>query len=233
MENMTYATSERELSGIQSRFISKVYGLMAFALLITGLVSMTVAGSEQLLYAIVGNQILFFGLIIGEFFLVARLSAAINKLSVQTAGIMFVVYAILNGLTLSVIFLAYTASSIASTFYITAGTFAIMSAYGYYTKRDLTKIGQIAFMALVGIIIASIVNFFLASPMIYWITSILGVLIFVGLIAYDTQKIKTYALQAEEGSEGNQKLAILGALALYLDFINLFLFLLRLFGRRD
>lgn len=151
-------------------------------------------------------------------------------MSTTTAIAAFMGYAILNGLTLSLIFLIYTFSSIALTFFVTAGTFAVMSVYGYVTKTDLTKIGKIMMMLLVGIIIASIVNMFLKSPMIYWITTYIGVAVFVGLIAYDTQKIKNYFLELNGDESLKGRMAIMGALTLYLDFINLFLFLLRLFG---
>jgi FtsH-binding integral membrane protein len=144
----------------------------------------------------------------------------------------FLLYAILNGLTMSVIFLVYTSESIASTFYITAGTFAAMSLYGYYTKKDLTSIGNMAMMALIGIIIASIVNMFFHNEMMYWIITYLGLAIFVGLTAYDTQKLKQIGSNGFEYEESMEKIAILGALTLYLDFINLFLFLLRIFGGR-
>jgi FtsH-binding integral membrane protein len=151
-------------------------------------------------------------------------------MSTTTAIAAFMGYAVLNGLTLSLIFLIYTFSSIALTFFVTAGTFAVMSVYGYVTKTDLTKIGKIMMMLLVGIIIASIVNIFLKSPMIYWITTYVGVAVFVGLIAYDTQKIKNYFLELNGDESLMGRMAIMGALTLYLDFINLFLFLLRLFG---
>ncbi|MFD1096000.1 Bax inhibitor-1/YccA family protein [Salegentibacter chungangensis] len=213
-------------------FINKVYNWMALALLITGLVAWTVASTPEMAYAIVSNQILFFGLLIAEVLLVGYISGAINKLSSQTAILLFLLYSALNGLTLSVIFLAYTAGSIATTFFICAGTFTIMSIYGYTTKTDLTRLGNLAFMALIGLIIASIVNFFLKSEMLYWIVTYVGVLIFVGLVAYDTQKIKRIGEAGFEAEEQEQKSAVLGALSLYLDFINLFLFLLRIFGRR-
>lgn len=151
-------------------------------------------------------------------------------MSTTTAIAAFMGYAVLNGLTLSLIFLIYTFSSIALTFFVTAGTFAVMSIYGYVTKTDLTKIGKIMMMLLVGIIIASLVNLFLKSPMIYWITTYVGVAVFVGLIAYDTQKIKNYFLELNGDESLMGRMAIMGALTLYLDFINLFLFLLRLFG---
>ncbi|MDC8025013.1 Bax inhibitor-1/YccA family protein [Elizabethkingia anophelis] len=210
--------------------MSKVYGWMSLALVVTGLIAYLVAGSETLITAIMANKLLFYGLIIAEFGLVIWLSTRIAKMSTTTAIAAFMGYAVLNGLTLSLIFLIYTFSSIALTFFVTAGTFAVMSVYGYVTKTDLTKIGKIMMMLLVGIIIASIVNMFLKSPMIYWITTYIGVAVFVGLIAYDTQKIKNYFLELNGDESLKGRMAIMGALTLYLDFINLFLFLLRLFG---
>lgn len=215
-----------------STFINRVYNWMALALMVTGLTAYAVASSETLIYAILSNQILFYGLLIGEILLVGYISGAINKLSSTTATMLFMLYSVMNGLTLSIIFLIYTAESLAGTFFICAGTFAVMSIYGYYTKKDLTKIGNLAFMLLIGIIIASIANFFMKSEMLYWIITYLGVAIFIGLIAYDTQKIKRMYHAGFEEEETEKKGAIMGALSLYLDFINLFLFLLRIFGRR-
>ena len=215
----------------QNSFITRVYSWMAMALAITGLVAYTTASSEQLLNLIVGTPI-FYGLIIGELILVIVLSAAIRKMSPLTATMVFILYSAVNGLTLSVIFMAYTMGSIASTFFITAGTFGAMSVYGYITKKDLTTVGHLAFMGLIGLIIASIVNIFFASPILYWITTYAGILIFVALTAYDTQKIKKLSMTIQEGSDDAGRYAILGALTLYLDFINLFLYLLRIFGNR-
>ncbi|RXP44819.1 Bax inhibitor-1/YccA family protein [Lutibacter sp. HS1-25] len=229
--NIQHYTQE-QIQVEQANFMSKVYSWMTGALLITGLVAYYVASSPELINLIVGNKILFFGLIIAEIACVGYISARINKITAQTATGLFVGYSVLNGLTLSMIFLIYTASSIATTFFIAAGTFGIMSFYGYYTKRDLTSIGNLAFMALIGLIIASVVNMFLQSEMMYWITTYAGILIFVALIAYDTQKIKEMNIIGNEGTEEDKKEAILGALSLYLDFINLFLYLLRIFGDR-
>jgi len=217
---------------IQAAFMSKVYTWMSGGLAITGLIAMWVASNESLVYSIVSNRLLFFGLILGEIFLVGYLIARISKMSAQTAGIIFTGYAALNGVTLSVVLLAYTSASIASTFFVTAGTFAIMSIYGYYTKKDLTSWGNLLFMALIGVIIASVVNFFMQSEMMYWLITYAGVLVFVGLTAYDTQKIKRMSTANEIGSEGESKSAIVGALMLYLDFINLFLLLMRILGDR-
>ena len=161
------------------------------------------------------------------------MTAAINKLSLTTATLMFVLYSVINGAMLSSIFLIYTASSIATVFFITAGTFAAMAIVGYTTKADLSSMGKILFMALIGLIIATIVNIFVKSSGLDMIISYVGVLIFVGLTAWDSQKIKQMMLQAPDAGEGMQKMALLGALTLYLDFINLFIYLLRIFGRRD
>ena len=179
------------------------------------------------------NQLLFWGLIIAEFGLVIAISAAINKLSLTTATLLFILYSVINGATLSFIFAVYTMSSIASVFFITAGTFAVMAVVGYTTKKDLTSMGKILLMALIGIIIATVVNIFLKSTGLEMIVSYLGVLIFVGLTAYDSQKIKQMLQTAPDAGEGAQKLALLGALSLYLDFVNLFIYLLRIFGRRE
>lgn len=215
----------------QQSVLTRVYAWMTAGLLTTGAISMAVANTPALVSLIFGNMILFFGLIIAELALVWVLSANLMRLSPAAATGMFLGYAALNGLTLSVIFLAYTAASIASTFFITAGTFAVMSLVGYTTKRDLSGMGGILFMGLIGIIIASIVNIFVASSALYWLISVIGVLVFVGLTAYDTQKIKRMIAQVR-GEDAEGRVAVYGALNLYLDFINLFLFLLRLLGNR-
>lgn len=232
LSNRNFSQKELDISQSVSVYLTKVYNWMAVALLLTGLAAYFTAGSEQLLQAIFGNKILFFGLIIAEIALVGYISARIQKLSTTTATLLFLLYSALNGLTLSFIFIAYTSASISSTFLITAGTFGAMSLFGYFTKKDLTKIGNIAFMALIGIIIASVVNFFMQSSLMSLVISYLGVLIFVALTAYDTQKLKRIAMNGFQNEESMEKSAILGALTLYLDFINLFLFLLRIFGSR-
>ena len=206
---------------------------MTLALAITGFTAYGVATSPGILQAIYTNQILFWGLIIAEFALVIGVSAAINRLSLTTATLMFILYSIINGALLSYIFLAYTASSVATVFFITAGTFGAMALIGYTTKADLSSMGKILFMALIGMIIATIVNLFIKSDGLTMILSYIGVLIFVGLTAYDTQKIKQMLMQAPDASESAQKMALLGALTLYLDFINLFIYLLRIFGKRE
>ena len=211
----------------------KVYVWMTLALVITGFTAYGVATSPGVLQFIFGNQILFWGMIIAELALVIGVSAAINRLSLTTATLMFILYSVINGALFSSIFLIYTASSIATVFFITAGTFGVMALIGYTTKTDLTSIGKYLFMALIGLIIATLVNMFIKSEGFTYILSYIGVLIFVGLTAYDSQKIKQMLLQAPDAGEGAQKLALLGALTLYLDFINLFIYLLRIIGRRE
>ncbi|MBM6992840.1 MAG: Bax inhibitor-1/YccA family protein [Prevotella sp.] len=209
----------------------KVYVWMTMALAITGICAYGVATSPNLLQLIYGNSMMIWVLIIAELGLVFYTTARIDKLSLTTATSLFVIYSALNGVTLSSIFLAYSMASIAKVFFITAGTFGAMALYGYFTKTDLSKLGNILFMALIGLIIASLVNIFLKSAMFDLILSYIGVAIFVGLTAWDTQKIKTMLATQIDMSEGAQKIALMGALSLYLDFINLFLYLLRIFGR--
>ncbi|MBE6339380.1 MAG: Bax inhibitor-1/YccA family protein [Bacteroidales bacterium] len=210
----------------------KVFSWMALALLITGLTAWIVAGSEQLLSIIFSSKATFFGLIIGELVLVVAMTSAINRMSLTTATLLMVLYSVINGATMSSIFLLYTADSIASTFFVTAGTFGVMSLYGYATKRDLSSWGNILFMGVIGLIIAGVVNMFWGNGTFSLIVSALGVIIFVALTAYDVQKIKVIFNEATAVDETTQKIALLGALSLYLDFINIFLYLLRLLGSR-
>lgn len=210
----------------------KVYLWMAFALVITAFTAYYVASNETILSAIFNNQAIFWGLIIAELVLVFSVTAAINKLSLTVATLLFVLYSVINGATLSFLLMIYTASSVVSVFFITAGTFAAMAAYGYFTKTDLSSWGKYLIMALIGLIIASIVNIFTQSSGLQLILNYAGVLIFVGLTAYDTQKIKVMLLQATDAGEGAQKIALMGALSLYLDFINLFIHLQRILGER-
>jgi hypothetical protein len=211
-------------------FLAKVFNLMTLGLALTGIIAYITANTG-LAAAIIGTP-LFFVLIIAELGLVFYLSARVEKIQASTASALFIGYSVMNGLTLSVIFLAYTGSSIASTFFITAGMFGAMAIYGLVTKRDLSGLGSFLFMGLIGIIIASIVNIFLQSSSVHWAISFLGVLIFTGLTAYDVQKIKRIGEEGimAQGDEVVRKGAVMGALALYLDFINLFLMLLRFFG---
>ena len=228
----TTSYNQAELKLVQSNFITKVYAWMCMALMLTALTAVYVANSETMIRAIFSNRIIFYALIFGQLGLVMGLSAALDRMSAMTATLLFMAYSILNGLTLSVIFLVYTAGSIGTTFFVTAGTFGAMSLYGYTTKRDLTSWGNLLFMALIGFVIASVVNLFLQSTILYWAITYIGILVFVGLTAYDTQKLKEMGANGFDTSEGMRKGAIMGALALYLDFINLFLLLLRLFGNR-
>ena len=211
----------------------KVYTWMALALAITGITAYGVATSPNLLTMIFGSKIAFFGIIIAELALVITLSARLHKLSLTTATLLFVLYSVLNGVTMASIFIVYTMSSIAKTFFICAATFGVMAVYGYTTKRDLSSIGKLLFMALIGLIIATLVNIFVRSTGFDLIISYVGVLIFVGLTAWDTQKIKVMLADAQAMDEGAQKIALIGALSLYLDFVNMFLYLLRIFGSRD
>lgn len=230
MSAQAFTISQVEVE--QRNFITKVYSWMCIALVVTAVVALITVSNETFMRAILGNKILFFGLLIGEILMVGYLAVAIQRISANTAFWIFLGYSALNGLTLSVVFFIFTTASIVSTFFITSATFGIMSAYGYFTKKDLTSWGNLLMMGLVGIIIASIANFWLNNETIYWVTTYIGILIFVGLTAYDTQKIKRMNIIGNEGTEEDFKEAILGALMLYLDFINLFLLLLRLFGHR-
>ncbi len=232
--NQAHQLTAEEIKSIQTTFINKVYVWMGLALTITGIVAMRVADSGAFMGMFTGasSAMPFYILIAVELGLVWWMVSRIDSMSSGFATALFVLYSALNGVTLSVLFYVYTSASIASTFFITAGTFGVCSAYGYFTRKDLTSIGGFLFMALVGLIIATIVNIFLASSTLYWIISYAGVAIFIGLTAYDTQKIKNMSLEVDADSEQGKKGAVMGALALYLDFINMFIFLLRIFGDR-
>lgn len=217
----------------QSVLFRNVYTWMTLALVITGAVAIYMAKSMTLLSMIMQNSLLFWGILIAELGVVWYLSARIHRISFTSATLLFILYSILNGATLSMIFLIYTMSSIATTFFVTAGTFGVMALFGYVTKKDLTRLGSLCFMGIIGIIIASLVNIFLQNSMMEMIISYIGVLLFVGLTAYDSQKIKRLLMQdGVEINETTQKIALLGAMTLYLDFINLFLYLLRILGDR-
>lgn len=233
---MKSVSLQRTQAQIQvNTFIRSVYNWMAIGLGLTGFVAFYVSNSEAIMRLIFGNQLIFFGLIIGELALVFTISARVHKMQASTATSLFVLYAALNGVTLSAIFLVYTRASITSTFFICSATFIASSIFGMTTKKDLTSMGQFMFMGLIGIVIASVVNLFMRSSGISMIVSYIGVIVFVGLTAYDTQKLRTMALSQPAGIDGGtlRKGAILGALTLYLDFINLFLMLLRILGSRD
>ncbi len=213
-------------------FVRSVYNWMAVGLGLTGLTAFYVASSPEILRLIFGSGIVFFGLIIGQLALVFTISSRIYRMQASTATALFILYSILNGTTLSSIFLAYAQATIANAFFVCAGTFVACSVYGYTTKRDLTSLGGFFMMGLFGIIIASIANLFFQSSAVSMVVSYIGVLVFIGLTAYDTQAIKNMALTqpADIDAGAVRKGAILGALKLYLDFINLFLMLLRIFG---
>ena len=230
MAQASVARSRTEV--LVNDFVRSVYNWMAVGLCLTGFVAFYVSNNETLLRLIFGNPIVFFVLILAELGMVFAIAGMVNKMSAGTATSLFVIYSALNGVTLSFIFLAYTRTSIVSTFFICAGTFIGCSIYGWTTKRDLTSIGGFLMMGLIGIIIASLVNMFIRSSAMSMIVSYIGVIVFVGLTAYDTQKLKNMALTQPAGLDGAvvRKGAILGALSLYLDFINLFLMLLRIFG---
>lgn len=223
---------ERANSGIQA-YMAQVYGWMSCGLLLTAFVSWYAAHTPAIINFIFSSQITFFGLIILQLGLVFVISGMVNRLSGTMATGLFMLYSALTGLTLSSIFIAYTYSSIASTFVVTAGMFGAMSLYGYTTKRDLSGFGSMLFMGLIGIVLASLVNIWLKSPALMWAITYIGVLVFVGLTAYDTQKLKAMGEQLNaDDKDSFRKYAIVGALTLYLDFINLFLMLLRIFGNR-
>lgn len=225
---------EGSISLVFPALMRKVYVWMTMALVITGITAYGVASSPGLMMTLFQNSAIIWGLIIAEFALVVAISAAIKKLSLTAATFLFILYSVINGATLSLIFAVYTRTSIAQVFFITAGTFGVMSLYGYFTKKDLTSIGKLLLMALIGLIIATLVNAFLVKSSGFdLILSYIGVLIFVGLTAWDTQKIKRMLAMQSDMGEGAQKIALLGALSLYLDFINLFLYLLRIFGNRN
>jgi FtsH-binding integral membrane protein len=227
-----YSQSQAPALATPTSFMQKVYAYMTAGLAITALTAFFTSHSTTLLGIIFGNPLVFYGLLLAELGMVIAFSGWVRKMSIGDAAILLFCYAVVNGLTLSVIFLRYTEASIAQTFLVAAGTFGGMSVFGYVTKRDLSGLGNFAIMALWGLIFASVVNIFLHSTAFYWATTYAGVLIFVALTAYDTQKIKSLHAVAAEGSEGQSKLAMQGALMLYLDFVNLFLYLLRLLGRR-
>ena len=221
----------RSFAETVSAVMKSVYLKMTFGVLLTAVTAFfTVMFLPNFAYVLASNSWVYWGLAIAEIGVVLYLSARINTMSQTTATLLFYLYALLNGVTLSLIFYVYSLGSIATTFFVTAGTFGAMALVGYTTKTDLTSMGKLLFMALLGIIIASVVNMFVASSGLDLILSYVGVLVFVGLTAYDTQKIKQMCQAAPDASESTQKLALIGALSLYLDFINLFLYLLRIFG---
>jgi FtsH-binding integral membrane protein len=229
----TLSTPRERVEILVNEFVRSVYNWMCIGLVLTGVAAYYVSSSEPMLRLIFGNSWLLIGLIIVELALVFSLSGMVNRMSGATATAIFLIYSGLNGVTLSFIFLVYAQDSIVSTFFICAATFLACSVYGWTTKKDLTSWGGFLTMGLIGIIIASLVNLFIASSAVSAVVSYIGVIVFVGLTAYDTQRLKNMALTQPAGLDGSviRKGAILGALALYLDFINLFLMLLRIFGQ--
>lgn len=213
-----------------SALFKSLYMQMAAALTVTGLTAYLLAGSASFWNMLATNPSMVWILFIAQIGLVIWLSARVMKMSMASATMLFIAYSVLTGVTLSSIFLVYSLGTIATTFFVTAGTFFVMSLVGYTTRMDLSRVGNVLYMMLIGLIIATVVNLFVASTTLYWITTYAGVIIFVGLIAWDTQKLRTLFVQYGTADEGGQRLALLGALTLYLDFINLFLFLLRILG---
>lgn len=231
MENSYDSYKSTASSSVLSTVMRKVYVRMFLALVVTAFTALYVASSPALLTTILGSRAIFFGLMIAELAVVFVISGMLHKLSTVTATLLFYLYAILNGVVFSSIFVVYELGSIAYTFFITAGVFGAMSVYGLVTKNDMTRFGSYCVMALFGLIIATVVNIFVASSTLDWIISFVGVALFIGLTVWDTQKIKNAAYEVEPSQMG--KLATIGALSLYLDFINLFLYLLRFFGRSN
>jgi hypothetical protein len=228
------ATAPSDAVDRERSLLRNVYLWMTGGLGLTAVVALGVASNPDLVRAILSSRLLFFGLLFGELALVWFLSARIAKLSPVAATASFAIYAVLNGATLSVVLLAFTGASLATALFITAGTFAGMSAYATFTRRDLSRVGTYLVYGLWGIIVASLVNLFLKSAVMDWIVSYVGVALFLGLTAYDTQVIRRWSREAGDSlSEADYvRFSILGALKLYLDFVNLFLFFLRIFGRR-
>ncbi len=232
MYNIGNEEVRHDIVKIQQAFLTKVYGWMMLGLLVTALSSFFTITNESVMRFVFGSKITFYGLFIVQFGIVIYLAARIQKMTASVARAMFVLYSAITGITLSSIFLAFTAESIVSTFMITALMFGSMALYGYFTKKDLAGVGQFMMMGLFGVVIASVVNIFMGSDSLSWLISIISVVVFTGLTAYDTQKMKAMAYVMLDGEEVAAKGAIIGALQLYLDFINLFLALLRLFGDR-
>lgn len=226
-----YTSTSTAQSGVAVRSLFKsLYMQMAAALAVTGLTAFFLADSQAYWDFLANNPSFIWICLFAELGLVLLLSARVMRMSISSATLLFIAYSVLNGVTLSTIFLVYDLGTIATTFFVTAGTFFAMSVVGYATKMDLSRVGNVLYMMLIGLLIATVVNIFVASSTLYWIITYAGVIIFVGLTAWDTQKIKQMFFEYGTNDESGHKLALLGALTLYLDFINLFLFLLRIFG---
>ncbi len=229
-DNLKYS-DDRPLSQRVNMVMRRVFGKMTLALLITALTSWLCLNSELYWTLLGANGCGIFILFILEIIMVMAISASIRRISATTATILFYIYAVLNGMALAPIFLVYTGASITKTFLITSAVFGAMAVFGYLTDQDLTSWGRLLFFGLVGLLVAIIVNIFMRSPMMDMVISCVGILVFIGLTAWDTQKIKMMVAQSPDQMTG--KLATIGALQLYLDFVNLFIYLLRLFGRRS
>jgi FtsH-binding integral membrane protein len=225
-------TGRRLVSGDSAGFLQKVFAWMFFGMLLSAGAAFFLLSNPSALAFVLGNDLVYYGLVLFELALVIGLAWLTKRLPYPLVALMFIVYSITTGLTLSIIVLAYTMTSIAMVFVIAAGIFAAMSVYGFVTKRDLSGVGMILFMLLIGIVLAGIVNFFLNSSLVSFVTSVIGVIVFTGLTAYDVQRIKRIGESSDYSGEDLNKLAVRGALSLYLDFINLFLDLLNLFGKR-
>ena len=231
MEEMFSSIEIERKRSAQASVFRQMYIWMTLALAITGITALVVSNNDRIMYELLSNKALFWGLMIAEIVLVIFLAARVQKMSLGAATIAFIIYSVLNGVCMSVLFLVYTSESIASTFFITAGTFGITSLYGFVTKKDLSSWRNLLVMALIGLIIASIVNIFLENSTMYWIISYAGVIIVVGLTAYDTNRFKKI-IYSNDVTEMSYKYALLGALELYLDFVNMFIYLLRILGDR-
>ena len=232
MKNRKLTISDEQMARETQRFLVLVYAWMSFALVVTGLTAYLIASSPGMIHDFSNNRMMMAGLCIFEVAIVVILVGGIKKMAEETAVLLFIAYSILNGFTLSVIFMVFTEESIATAFFVTAGTFAFMSAFGYLTKFDLTAFGNLLFMGLLGLVLATFINLHYQNDEVTWIATYFGVVLFIALIAYDTQKIKKMVVIGNEGTEEEKKEAIVGALTLYLDFINLYLKYLNIFGKR-
>lgn len=230
MSEFAHGMSYEQLAAEQRRFLSRVFAWMCGGLALTGGIAFWISTIDGAVAWFGDHTAVLIIVIVAQLACVLGLSFLVNKVNAQLAAALFLGYSVLNGITFSFIFEAYTSASIARTFFITAGTFGAFAVWGWLTQRDLSRLGSILFMALFGLIIASVVNIFWASSGLYWVTTFAGILIFCGLTAYDMQKLKALNQIGNEGTDADRKEAIIGALWLYLDFINLFLFLLRIFG---
>jgi FtsH-binding integral membrane protein len=234
LNNFSDQSINLDSSAVSRSFVANVFSYMTLALVITGAAAYWFAASGNILALLQGSKLLMWGVMLAPIGMVLIMSFAFNRLSFAALMGLFIAYSLVNGISLSVIFLVYTSAAITKVFFITAALFATMAVVGYTTKTDLTKMGSILMMAVIGMLIASLVNYFMKSEAFDYLISCVGVLVFTGLVAYDTQKVKRIGAGVEYGTAAAGKLALMGALSLYLDFINLFLFLLRVFGgRRD